>query len=127
MRLFLCRHNSIMLIVISLVLVPYSSQIIMSSASFLLKVQISPLNKGVSTFQTVKHWLKVSEHIFEMLECIWYHFARLMIANLAVILTISVIADISNCNGTTSDVDVTIGCYQGDYSSWDNVELRMLM
>ena len=25
------------------------------------------------------------------------------------------------------DVDVTIGCYQGNYSSWDNVALRMLM
>ena len=23
----------------------------------------------------------------------------------------------------TLDVDVTIGCYQGDYNSWDNVEL----
>ena len=27
----------------------------------------------------------------------------------------------------TSDVDVIIGCYLGDYSSWDNVELWMLM
>ena len=27
----------------------------------------------------------------------------------------------------TLDADVTIGCYQGDYSSWDNVELWMLM
>ena len=27
----------------------------------------------------------------------------------------------------TSDVDVTIGCYQGDNSSWDNVELWILM
>ena len=27
----------------------------------------------------------------------------------------------------TSDVDVIIGCHQGEYSSWDNIELWMLM
>ena len=27
----------------------------------------------------------------------------------------------------TSNVGVIIECYQGDYSSWDNVELWMLM
>ena len=32
-------------------------------------------------------------------------------------------SDISNCN----DVDVTFGCYQRDYSSWDNVELWILI
>ena len=38
-----------------------------------------------SSFQRVKHWLKVSEHIFEILALIgmlWYYFARLVITNL---------------------------------------------
>ena len=49
--------------------------------------------QGVSTFQMMKHWLKVSEHIFEMLYSIvgmlLVSFAPLVITNLAVILTCS--------------------------------------
>ena len=38
-------------------------------------------------------------------------------------LLIPLASGISNCKCRTSDVDVTTGCYQGDYCSWDNVEL----
>ena len=49
------------------------------------------LPEGNHWYQGVRWYslrLKVSEHIFEMsLECFWYHFACLVITNVAVILT----------------------------------------
>ena len=44
-----------------------------------------------------------------------------------IICNVKSVIDICNCNNRTSDVGVTIGFYQGDCGSWDNVELWMLM
>ena len=65
-KLFLCRHNSITLVVIDSVIVLFSSK--SSCAVYRHGRFSSRCELHISTsFQRVKHWLKVSEHIFEML------------------------------------------------------------